>query len=71
MTIKALPFEDKYLIQHSYAISGETKKQVVLIDPSRNPEHYIQVSKEHKARIVGVIETPISSNIVVTCGFTF
>lgn len=48
-------FEDKGLAHFSYALlSGN---QVVIIDPSRDPQPYYDFAAEHKATIVGVIET--------------
>lgn len=50
-------FEDKYLAHYSYAILDEVVKQIVLIDPARNPKQYIEFAKQHEAKIIGVIET--------------
>lgn len=50
-------FEDKYLAHYSYAILDELEKQIVLIDPARNPKQYIDFAKQHEAKIIGVIET--------------
>jgi hydroxyacylglutathione hydrolase len=48
-------FEDKGLAHFSYALlSGD---QVVIIDPSRDPQPYYDFAAEHQANIVGVIET--------------
>ena len=55
--MKVHQFEDKFLAQYSYAVLSEAKKQVILIDPARNPEPYYQFAKEHGADIIGVIET--------------
>lgn len=50
-------FEDKYLAHYSYAILDELTKQIVLIDPSRNPHQYLEFAKQHEAKIISVIET--------------
>jgi hydroxyacylglutathione hydrolase len=36
---------------------SEGEKKIVLIDPARNPQPYINYAKEHDAQITGVIET--------------
>lgn len=50
-------FEDKNLAHYSYAIMSECEKKIVLIDPARNPQQYIDYVKENEAQITGVIET--------------
>ncbi len=50
-------FEDKYLAHYSYAILCDQEKEIILIDPSRNPQQYFDFAKEHLAEITGVIET--------------
>lgn len=50
-------FEDKYLAHYSYAVLDELTKQIVLIDPARNPQQYLAFAKQHDAKIIGVIET--------------
>ena len=50
-------FEDKNLSHFSYAILSECEKKIILIDPSRNPEQYIEYAKENDAQIIAVIET--------------
>lgn len=55
--MKIHQFEDKGLAHYSYAILSECQQELVLIDPARNPEPYYAYADEHKARIVGVIET--------------
>jgi len=50
-------FEDKNLAHYSYAIMSECEKKIVLIDPARNPQQYIDYAKENQAQITGVIET--------------
>ncbi|MGL4631570.1 MAG: MBL fold metallo-hydrolase [Leadbetterella sp.] len=48
-------FEDQSLSHYSYAIAS--KGEVILIDPSRNPEPYYDFAKKRNAKIIGVIET--------------
>lgn len=50
-------WEDKNLSQYSYGILSDCEKKVVLVDPSRNPQPYLDWAKENKAQIVGIIET--------------
>jgi len=50
-------FEDKNLAHYSYAILSESEKKIILIDPARNPQQYLNYAKEHNAQITGVIET--------------
>lgn len=50
-------WEDKNLAQFSYAILSDSVKQVVLIDPARNPQQYVEYAKENDAEIIGIIET--------------
>ena len=50
-------FEDKNLSHYSYAIMSESEKKIILIDPSRNPQQYLDYAKEQEAEITGVIET--------------
>jgi len=50
-------FEDKNLSHYSYAILSESEKKIILIDPARNPQQYLNYAKEHNAQITGVIET--------------
>ncbi|MGZ8545384.1 MAG: MBL fold metallo-hydrolase [Flavisolibacter sp.] len=48
-------WEDKNLSHFSYGILEE--KQIILIDPSRNPLPYLEWVKNHEASIIGIIET--------------
>ncbi len=48
-------FEDKDLSHFSYALMSNA--EMILVDPSRNPEPYYLYAKEHNATIVWVIET--------------
>ena len=50
-------FEDKNLSHYSYAIMSECEKKITLIDPSRNPQQYLDYAKEQEAEITSVIET--------------
>ena len=50
-------WEDKNLAHFSYAVWSDGAKKMVLIDPARNPEPYLAYAKEHKAEIIGIIET--------------
>lgn len=55
MTIKQ--FEDKNLSHYSYAILSDCEKKIVLIDPARNPQPYLDFAVANDALITGVIET--------------
>lgn len=55
--MKIEQFEDKGLAHFSYAILSECAREVVLIDPARNPQPYYDYAKVHDAKIVSVIET--------------
>jgi len=48
-------FEDKNLAHYSYAIVSNG--EMVLIDPSRNPQPYYDFAQQHNAKITAVIET--------------
>ena len=50
-------FEDKNLSHYSYAVLSECVKKIVLIDPARNTQPYLDYAKEKDAQITGVIET--------------
>lgn len=50
-------WEDKNLAQFSYAVLSDCEKKLVLIDPSRNPQPYLDYAKENDAEIIGIIET--------------
>ncbi len=50
-------FEDKNLSHYSYAILSECKKKIILIDPARNTQPYLDYAKDNDAQITGVIET--------------
>jgi len=55
--MKIKQFEDKGLAHFSYAILSEEKKEIVLIDPARDPKPYYEYSEANGAKITGVIET--------------
>ncbi len=55
--MKIEQFEDKSLSHYSYTILNESESKLVLIDPSRNVEPYIQYAAKCNAEIIGVIET--------------
>src|SRR6476620_4975419 len=55
--MKIQQWEDKGLAHFSYAVLSEGEKKIVLIDPARNPQPYLDFAKENEAQIVGVIET--------------
>lgn len=50
-------FEDKNLAHFSYAIVSDCGDTIMLIDPARNPQPYLDFAKEKNATIIGVIET--------------
>lgn len=65
-------FEDKHLSHFSYAILDEEGKKVILIDPARNPQPYLDYAKKHQASIEGIIETHphadfVSSHLELNC----
>ena len=55
--MKIEQFEDQGLAHFSYAILSECAREIVLIDPARNPEPYYDYAKANDATIVAVIET--------------
>lgn len=55
--MKIQQWEDKGLAHFSYAILSECEKKIVLIDPARNPQPYLDFAQQHDAQIVGIIET--------------
>ncbi len=55
--MKIEQFEDKSLSHYSYAILSESERKIVLIDPARNIEPYLDYASQHQAEIIGVIET--------------
>ncbi len=55
--MKVEQFQDKHLSQYGYAVLSESAKQIILIDPARNPNPYLRYAGQHGAEIIGVIET--------------
>ncbi|WBO85695.1 MBL fold metallo-hydrolase [Hymenobacter yonginensis] len=55
--MKIEQFEDKGLAHFSYAILSECAREIVLIDPARNPQPYYDFAAAHAASIVSIIET--------------
>jgi hydroxyacylglutathione hydrolase len=55
--MKIEQFEDKGLAHFSYAVFSECARQIVLIDPARDPQPYYDYAQAHGAAIVAVIET--------------
>jgi glyoxylase-like metal-dependent hydrolase (beta-lactamase superfamily II)/rhodanese-related sulfurtransferase len=55
--MKIEQFEDKGLAHFSYAILSECAREIVLIDPARNPQPYYDYAQANAAKIVAVIET--------------
>ncbi|WP_019948667.1 MBL fold metallo-hydrolase [Hymenobacter aerophilus] len=55
--MKIEQFEDKGLAHFSYAILSECAREIVLIDPARDPQPYYDYARKHEARIISVIET--------------
>src|SRR5688572_9470309 len=50
-------WEDTNLAHFSYAVLSDREKKMVLIDPSRNPQPYLDYAKENDATIIAVIVT--------------
>ncbi|MBT2557602.1 MBL fold metallo-hydrolase [Hymenobacter sp. ISL-91] len=50
-------FEDKGLAHFSYAILSDCAREIVLVDPARDPQPYYDYARQHDARIVCVLET--------------
>jgi glyoxylase-like metal-dependent hydrolase (beta-lactamase superfamily II)/rhodanese-related sulfurtransferase len=50
-------WEDENLAQFSYGILSDCEKKIVLIDPSRKPQPYLDYAGENGATIIGIIET--------------
>lgn len=55
--MKIEQFEDKGLAHYSYAVVSESTKEIIVIDPGRDPQPYLDFAKAHQVRITGVIET--------------
>ncbi|HEY9262319.1 MBL fold metallo-hydrolase [Chitinophaga sp.] len=50
-------FEDSGLSHYAYAITSESAREIILIDPARDISPYVAYAKEQQATIVGVIAT--------------
>jgi hydroxyacylglutathione hydrolase len=50
-------WEDKNLSHFSYAIVSDSEKKIVLIDPSRNVQTYLDFARDQNAKIIAIIET--------------
>ena len=55
--MKIEQFEDQDLSHFSYAILSEETREIVLVDPARNPQQYYDFAKVNAAKIVCVLET--------------
>ena len=55
--MKIEQFEDQGLSHFSYAILSECAREIVLVDPARNPQPYYDYAKANDATIVCVLET--------------
>ncbi len=55
--MKIEQFEDKNLSHYSYAILSECNREIVLIDPARDPKPYYDFAEQNEAKIIGIIET--------------
>ncbi len=50
-------WEDKNLSHFSYGVLSDCSKQIVLVDPARDVQPYLDWAKEQQATIVAIIET--------------
>ena len=55
--MKIEQFEDKGLAHFSYAILSDCAREIVLVDPARDPQPYYDFARQHAAKIVAVLET--------------
>ncbi|MEX2591210.1 MAG: MBL fold metallo-hydrolase [Anditalea sp.] len=62
--MKIEQFEDKGLAQYSYAVLSEGAREVVLIDPARDPKPYYRFAKNSNSKIVGVVLTHSHADFV-------
>ena len=60
--MKIQQFEDTNLAHYSYAVINND--EIVLIDPSRNPQPYYDFAKQQGAKIVAVIETHTHADFI-------
>lgn len=59
-------FEDPYLSHFSYAVSATNGIDIMLIDPSRNPEPYLEYASSINARIAYVLLTHSHADFVAS-----
>lgn len=50
-------WEDKSLAHFSYAILSDCEKKIILVDPARDPQPYLDYANQMDAVITGIIET--------------
>ncbi len=62
--MKIEQFEDKNLSHYSYAVMSDCEKKIMLIDPARNPQPYIDYANQNEATIIGVIETHLHADFI-------
>ncbi len=55
-------FEDKGLSHYSYAVGCEGQGEVVIVDPRRDVDIYLDFAQARNLRIVGVVETHIHAD---------
>lgn len=55
--MKIEQFEDQGLAHFSCAVLSECAREIVLIDPARDPQPYYDYARAHAARIIAVVET--------------
>jgi len=53
--MEVIQFEDKSLSHYSYSVISNG--EMAVIDPSRNPQPYYDLAREHDAKIIAIIET--------------
>jgi hydroxyacylglutathione hydrolase len=62
--MKIEQFEDKGLAQYSYAVLSEGTREVVLIDPARDPQQYYRFAENSSSKIIGVVLTHSHADFV-------
>lgn len=50
-------FEDKNLSQYSYAVVSDCEKKMILIDPAREVQPYLDYAQQNGLKLSGIIET--------------
>lgn len=55
--MKIQQFEDKNLAHYSYAVLSDCEKKIVLIDPARDVQPYLEYAAQHGGTIIAVLET--------------